>query len=546
MLRLKQTLKHMPRNAINMLRFSTRIKNDDYKNSSILSSTTANSMKEVMINDITNARVESASAVVNWFLEHMPKSYFKQVPDDIRRQHLKAIAAIQDLNQKDLTLKLFTPHASGNGIEVTYITSGCGEGLLFSQIHGLEIPADHYLTNVKVFSSLDEKVSLNIFTFGRQVNFATGTEASIPSIMKFIEEIKVTKHDDYMKNKLSLPSYSDIYSKSNMNEYFKVIPHSYLSSVRDYRRFLIVRSLYNEVKGTEDVAVHIDAFTDPATQETGSWISVATPNILPEKMLQIISHFLKFKNFKIHRAHLDNFLNPDNKIECGSTGYVTMLRLLVSPDPSVTYDEAELGKFIKDLKRLKWIDDDVIDMGIRYPTLGLDKAEIIVALCSMLHGPLSKQNNQEYASIKNVISILDKSPHFIKLANEMAQLFLDRFNPAVALNNEKFEARIKAIDSNIKQLHLEGARLLLLKMLEAVKSTLRTNFFNENRYGLALRIHPSIMINANSPAQPYGVFFVNGRNFNAFHCRFRDIARGGIHIHNNQYYLYTLYTNINY
>ncbi|CAN0546838.1 unnamed protein product, partial [Laminaria digitata] len=29
---------------------------------------------------------------------------------------------------------------------------------------------------------------------------------------------------------------------------------------------------------------------------------------------------------------------------------------------------------------------------------------------------------------------------------------------------------------------------------------------------------------------PFGVFFAHGRRFNGFHCRFRDIARGGMRI----------------
>jgi NAD-specific glutamate dehydrogenase len=32
-------------------------------------------------------------------------------------------------------------------------------------------------------------------------------------------------------------------------------------------------------------------------------------------------------------------------------------------------------------------------------------------------------------------------------------------------------------------------------------------------------------ITASKP-MPFGVFFCHGRHFNAFHCRFRDIARG--------------------
>jgi hypothetical protein len=114
---------------------------------------------------------------------------------------------------------------------------------------------------------------------------------------------------------------------------------------------------------------------------------------------------LKAKNIKIHRAHLDNFLDPKNSND--STSYVTMLRLLVSPDPLSTFDSNELNSFMKDIKRTKWLDDEVINMGLfKHPTMGIEKAEVIVALCSMLHGPLSKENNQSYASIKTLISIL--------------------------------------------------------------------------------------------------------------------------------------------
>jgi NAD-specific glutamate dehydrogenase len=114
-------------------------------------------------------------------------------------------------------------------------------------------------------------------------------------------------------------------------------------------------------------------------------------------------------------------------------------------------------------------------------------------------------------------------------------------------------------------------------MLDGTAATLRTNFFNEDRYALSLRVsfshtdtdphadsdsdsavnlnlllsslpsnltllnahhsrsvpshkvHPSIMMSGPPTASkpiPFGVFFCHGRHFNAFHCRFRDIARG--------------------
>ena len=69
------------------------------------------------------------------------------------------------------------------------------------------------------------------------------------------------------------------------------------------------------------------------------------------------------------------------------------------------------------------------------------------------------------------------------------------------------------------------------KLVECVQLTLRTNFYNRDRYALSLRIDPTLLVSKSSEkAIPYGVLFSHGRWFNGFHNRFRDIARGGLRI----------------
>ena len=63
----------------------------------------------------------------------------------------------------------------------------------------------------------------------------------------------------------------------------------------------------------------------------------------------------------------------------------------------------------------------------RFPWLGVEKAEIITALCSMLHGPLAKADNQAFASITSIIDSIAANPVFMQYADSIAQLFLDRF-----------------------------------------------------------------------------------------------------------------------
>lgn len=58
-----------------------------------------------------------------------------------------------------------------------------------------------------------------------------------------------------------------------------------------------------------------------------------------------------------------------------------------------------------------------------------------------------------------------------------------------------------------------------------VKSVLRTNFYSEDRYALSLRVKPNIMVSSPAAVEPYGVFFIHGRHFNAFHCRYTSVDR---------------------
>ena len=57
----------------------------------------------------------------------------------------------------------------------------------------------------------------------------------------------------------------------------------------------------------------------------------------------------------------------------------------------------------------------------------MEKAEIITALCSMIHGPLAKVDNQAFGSIKEILDHIAANPMFMQYADMIAQLFLDRF-----------------------------------------------------------------------------------------------------------------------
>ncbi len=69
----------------------------------------------------------------------MPASYFRQVPENVRSQHIKAITALRDLKQSDLSLKIETK--GENSLQLTFINSQSKAGSLHTQIKNLVVPA---------------------------------------------------------------------------------------------------------------------------------------------------------------------------------------------------------------------------------------------------------------------------------------------------------------------------------------------------------------------------------------------------------------------
>lgn len=495
-----------------------------------------------LIHEVAEQQRELATKVVPWFLKNMPvsaipflsielvmacaqASYFRQVPQTIRSQHVKAITALRDVMQHDdLSLKIETKDESG--LKITYINSQTKTGLLHAQIKNLVVPEGYELAKVNVFSSLDGTMALNIFSFenARRPN-KHATLENAGDLLKYIEEVKAGKyvHDAHV------PEYSDLFSVESMKEYFDRVTPSYVENTQP-RLFLIQRNLYEKVHGTDATAVT----TYPA-DNGGTWVAIAAGNVLPEVLLRLTSSITSARGLDISRAHLDSIACPENSTpEIPSN--VTMLRLLVNSlpgTPDLNVDEEFAQVLARDLKRAKWIDNETSELGLyRHPQLGLQKAEVITAFVSMLHGPLYKIDHNAFASVKAVLQLIDHKSH-IAIADSIATLFLNRFNPADPLSNAEFIKKSDEIRGKIKGILLDSPRIVLDKMLDAVQATLRTNFYNEDRYALSLRLSPSIMMpstaNADKPT-PFGVFFIHGRNFNAFHNRFRDIARGGLRI----------------
>ncbi len=118
-----------------------------------------------------------------------------------------------------------------------------------------------------------------------------------------------------------------------------------------------------------------------------------------------------------------------------------------------------------------------------------------------------------------------------EIVHDQFLLFKARLDPARGPSELAEEEVRKLLDCAISSARLTVFELEIARwgtrFVEAVE---RTNFFQPVKAAHSFRLAPAALPVASLGAVPYGVFFVVGRDFQGFHVRFTDIARGGIRL----------------
>jgi glutamate dehydrogenase len=495
-----------------------------------------------LIHEINVSQMDNATKIVPWFMSNMPQSYFRQTPEDLMKQHVTVISSLHNLSQNNLTVKIDNYHPEKKRHDYSYlsfdpINKGAPIGKLYSQVNEIVEPEGALLNRVNIYTSNDGTIDLNVFTFGEKTKMKekTGKDMIQDSneICTFIKELKSGKY----KNDSNVPEYNPtLHSDEAMKEYYGLCDGNYVRNSSP-RRFLIQREMFEKVKGTDTTEIHMEKskLVDSAGDGEGMWLSMASANILPSRLLRLSSRILALQGLSILRAHLDTVEDPKGFED--SYGTVTMLRLFIEGDENGRnhLNDDKLEEFQYLMKRAKWLDDEVVQFGLeKHPELGIKKAEIIHAMASMLHGDLAKIAPHSFASVKSITSLLSSSQHFVSTSDAIAQLFLERFRPdhlGGAIDDATFNERSEIIRNTINELHFESAKTLLNRLLDVCHCTLKTNFYHEDRYALAFRLDPTLLVSPEGDdPMPHGYMFACGRNFQFFHNRFRDIARGGLRV----------------
>jgi len=446
-----------------------------------------------VIDQVTNSLRATAEEVVPWFLDQMPLMYFQDTSEEDQLAHLRAMIAAK---------------ASGRPIELTLRSEDASQwtmmrprdypGVLAEIME--ELPWDQTLRTAKIHTATDGELVLDTFEFGEPTPFTIDDTDHIDRLNEMI---------DYAEQHMP-----DI-TVEQVREYFARSSEEYIMTVTPLRMAKHWK-LVDRLSGTDGTTVELERETDP----TLSRIIVAVSNSTRRSMLQRIATRLSKSRVNIHRAYLDS-------IDDGKNGWITLVGCVVQgPEGGPIDESSDLWKEIRqDLLRLKWYDKRSLDLGYDHPELGLCKAEIITALLDLSYQILVKKNPYAFNPTRLHSLMIGN----IEVAATIALLLQQRFNPDDLMSDKAYDAARATIHEQIENtVDLEDARTLFETMLNAVHAVKRTNLFLEDRYALSMRIDASILTTEERPECPFGAFFIHGRDFNGFHVRFRDIARGGV------------------
>lgn len=192
--------------------------------------------------------------------------------------------------------------------EVTFIQfGGAHSGLLAEQVESLHITEP--LSRVKVFTSEDGALGFNIFTFGEPNASKTGTvHGTDDTGAQVILDYAKTLEDAHNAGE-KLPDHmewSPIYEHDSLQRFMDVCTERHVVHSRP-RSFLHQARLYNEVRGTENVAVHVERNNaeGAATDAPQHWIKIAETNVVPQAALSRVLSYLTNRNMTVNRVHLD-------------------------------------------------------------------------------------------------------------------------------------------------------------------------------------------------------------------------------------------------
>ncbi len=448
---------------------------------------------KAVVEALTESLRKTAEDVVPWFLEQMPETYFHDTPADTVQDHLRAICAAWG-SGLPLSLTLISKSRD----DWTFIRETDRTGLLAGLIRRL--PHDRVLRSAKIHSSRDGKLAIDAFSCRPAERFDPDSSELVSRRQEVVREVAELMEDR---------------SAEEIAEHLARCTTEYVLTVTAYRVAANLR-LFESVSGSDDVVVDLEQFGDDPSL---CRVAIASGNAEPRDLFERVARALSMKKVDIRRAHLES-------MDDGANGFVSVISLVVRPPELWSLDGPEWRAISTAITRLRWLDKRVLTVA-EEDDFSFEQAEVLVALVDLVHQWLSPQNPYLYTR-NRVFHLARKAGAPTRAVVEALQ---SRFDPDGDDTAVVYSEKLDAVIAEAEAAGPREMRAVVRALAEVAGAVLDTNLHRTERYALALSLDPRTLHQADETRPlPHAVVFGHGRDFAAFHVRFRNIARGGLRV----------------
>ncbi len=431
---------------------------------------------------------------VPWYLSQMSPAYFEHIDAPTRSAHMALMLALRAAGQEP-----WLRMRSRDGNRMTYVLPEDHPGMLTTLMRDF---GEATVRAARIYQSRDGSMSVDEFDLG-------GSPLADPSSPEVRAKIAATMALAAEKRRPL--------DQATLERHFRRLDVDYVRTCTPHR-VLVHLDLYEEVAGSAGAAARLES--DPAPNRTRVILAVA--NIEPRRLLARTADLFGMRGLNIIRAYVDAIHDEGERT-------AAIVSAVVEPASGSLEEGSPAWQALRtDLLRLPYLDADTITLGYKEAALGLGGADVLHTYADLAHQLLVKVDRYAYGR-SHVREILEQH---LPLAVELVRLFEQTFDPTLRLPADVVARRTEEARVRVESAGLEDVERTVFQTVHAaIVATRRTNHYVVGRSALSLRLDPALFAKRTPRADlPYGVYFVRGRSFAAFHARFRDIARGGVRV----------------
>ena len=437
----------------------------------------------------------SIDGMLQHFMEVMPASYFETNDEQTILQHLSAILlANTSGNQEQIAL------ANQDATQQTFIHFGSYPGLLSNILN--QLPHDKSIQLARAYTALDNELVIDIFDFDGHTSVNNERMMEIRSDK--LAALESSKAKDALT--FSLPALEKFVTRANT---------FYLQRF-DIQTLVDHSKLVTKVQGSLDAISQITEVPDTSDLY---YLAYAVGQIESTNLFTRVAHYLCALGCDIREAYVENF-----DLDTPEQTALVVLQIKLNISNSTSKETELLDTLSRDLNRLPYMDQSVLDLSFSNSDWPLALAETLIAICHVADQVLAVDSAVNLSRNSILKVALDNNSIALLICNA----FCEKFRPNGLTKSEEL---LTQADKSINNLVAENKDALVLHHLVAiVRATLKSNVHFSARYALALRLSPDIFHSETRQKTAFGIFYIFGKAFDGFHVRFQDIARGGVRI----------------